>query len=137
MFFHWCFFICRWYQYLCQAPFLAITDWHVLRVCVEWKEIMRVLKRSKRAGGLGIPDIRRYYRAIVPQRILNWRFHTQSRLWVSLEKCLAGRDLAYAPWLAREHRGLSDGTSTLTTQALRIWDRINSTNSLPPPPCLR
>lgn len=79
---------------------------------------MRLLKRSKRAEGLGIPDIRRYYRAIALQRILNWRFHTSTRLWVSLEKCMAGRDQDFAPWLAKEHRGLSDMTSPLTRQGL-------------------
>lgn len=74
----------------------------------------------KKAGGLGVPDIRRYYRAIDLQRILNWRFHTQSWLWVPLEKCLTGRTLVYAPWLPGEHRGLSDTTSPLTFQALKF-----------------
>lgn len=54
--------------------------------------------------GLGLPDIRCYYRAIVLQCILNWRFHIRSKMWVSLEKSLAGRNL-YAPWLYWEHRG--------------------------------
>lgn len=60
---------------------------------------LRLLNRPKRTGGLGIPHIKRYYRAVALQRILNWRFHTESKLWVNLEKCLAGRNLAYAPWL--------------------------------------
>lgn len=73
---------------------------------------------AMRAGGLGIPDIRKFYRAIVLQRILNWRLYTCTRLWVSLEKCMAGRDQDFAPWLAKEHRGLSDMTSPLTRQGL-------------------
>lgn len=71
----------------------------------------RLLSHPREAGGLGLPDIRMYYQAIAFQRILDWRFHTQTKIWVSLEKYLAGRNLSYAPWLAREYRGLSDFTS--------------------------
>lgn len=93
----------------------------------------RLLSHHRDIGGLGLPDAQMYYRAIVLQRILDWHFHTQSKLWVSLEKYMAGRNLAYAPWLAREHRGLSTSTSPLTTQALKTWDRLNANLSLAPP----
>lgn len=92
-----------------------------------------LLQKAKEIGGLGLPDIRRYYRAIAIQHILNWRHHGGSKMWVSLEKSLAGRDLSYAPWLSREHRGLSQTTSPLTNHILRVWDRTNALCALVPP----
>lgn len=94
---------------------------------------LRLLSRHRDTGGLGLPDTQRYYRAIALQRILNWRFHTQYKIWVSLEKYMAGRNLSYAPWLVREHRGLSDTTSPLMIQALKTWDRLNANLLLAPP----
>lgn len=82
------------------------------------------LKVLKHSSGLGIPDIR-YHQAIVLQRILNCCFHAQSKLWVSMEKYMAGRNLSFAPWLSREHRGLSDNTSLLTTHTLKTWHQVN------------
>lgn len=83
-------------------------------------------------GGLGLPDIHRYYRAIVLHRILNWPFHTHPKLWVSLEKNLTGRNLPYALWLPWEYRGFSASTSPLTTNILHVWDRFNALYSLVP-----
>ena len=62
---------------------------------------LRLLTRPREVGGLGLPDIQRYHRAIILQRILNWRFHAATKVWAPMEKCMAGRNLSYAPWLSR------------------------------------
>lgn len=94
---------------------------------------MKVLRCSKRYGGLGVPDLQRYCQAIALQRTLNWHFHGHSKLWVTMEKYMAGRNLSYALWLSREHRGLSDSTSPLTISTLDTWDRVNRRLNLAPP----
>lgn len=86
---------------------------------------LKILKCLKCSGGLGVPDIQRYHQAIVLQRILNWRFHAQSKLWVTMEKYMTGSNLSYALWLCQEHRGLSEDTSPLMIHALKTWDRVN------------
>lgn len=60
---------------------------------------MTLLQRSKLTGGLGIPNVFQYYQVIALQRVLNWRSHPTLKLWVPLEKTIAGRDLAYVPWV--------------------------------------
>lgn len=60
---------------------------------------MRLLKCPKHTGGLGVLEIQRYYRAAMAlQVILNWCFHTHSKVWVSMEKYMATRNLSYAMW---------------------------------------
>lgn len=84
------------------------------------RKAMRVFKSYKRMGGLGVPDIKQYYGGVVLQRILNWCHHNATKLFVPLEKFMAGRNLSYASWLPWEYRGLSDAVSPLTTHALRV-----------------
>lgn len=50
-----------------------------------------------------------------------------------MDTFMAGRNIAYAPWLSREHRGLLEHMSPLTTHTLRMWDRVNRALDLAPP----
>lgn len=67
------------------------------------------------------------------QRILNWHHNVHTKLWVPLEKFLAGRNLSHSPWLSREHWGLSDSVCPVTNHALKIWDTLNAKGLLAPP----
>lgn len=49
--------------------------------------------RSKREGGLALPDIKGYFLAVTLNRISDWKYHRNSKLWVSLEIALSGTDL--------------------------------------------
>lgn len=76
---------------------------------------------------MGLPDIATYYRAMALVRIMNWCHDSVSKLWVHLEKTLAGRNMVGAPWILASYRGLSEWISTLTKTTLSIWDRLNNT----------
>lgn len=69
-------------------------------------------------------------------RILNWHHDTSSKLWVPLEKLMAGMNLAGPPWIPSTSRGLSDWTFPLTRSTLNVWDRLNRTNYYAPPTSL-
>lgn len=92
-----------------------------------------ILRRSKVEGGMRLPDISFYYRAISLVRILNWCHDSQNKLWVPLEKIMAGRNLAGAPWIPSTLRGLSKWTSPLTQNFLSVWDKLNKTGKYAPP----
>lgn len=83
-----------------------------------------ILRRSKGEGGIGLPDMALYYRAISLVCILNWCHDNASKAWVSLEKTMAGRNLAVAPWILTASRGLSRWTSPITQGCLLVWDKM-------------
>lgn len=56
-------------------------------------------------------------------RILNWCQVAPNKIWVPLEKSMAGRNLEGAPWVLSGCRGFSDWTSPLTLNT--VWDRLN------------
>lgn len=73
-----------------------------------------ILRRPKREVGVGLPDIVSYCRAMALVCIMNWYHDHASKLWVPLEKTLAGRNLARTPWIPASYRGLSEHVSPLT-----------------------
>lgn len=99
------------------------------------------LRRNKAEGGLGLPDIALYYKAMALVQILNWCHDTHKKLWVQVEKSMVGRDLAGAPWIQSLSRGLSQWKSPLTQNTLEVWDKLNKSGKyahwispLAPPP---
>lgn len=85
-----------------------------------------------RSKWVGLPDIALYYKSMLLVRILNWCHDTTNEIWVSLEKTMAGRNLAGAPWIPRISRSLSEWTSPLTLASLSIWDKMNAMGKLAP-----
>lgn len=91
-----------------------------------------ILRRQKEEGGLGLPDVNLYYKAMALVRILNWRHDTANKIWVNLEKTIAGRDLEGAPWIPTANRGLSEWTSPMTKTTLSVWDKANALGKIAP-----
>lgn len=91
-----------------------------------------ILWKPKREGGVGLLDIAFYYRAMALVHIMNWCHDSASKIWVPLEKTLAGRNLAGALWIPVSYRGLSEYASPLTKTTLSIWDRMNITGKISP-----
>lgn len=91
-------------------------------------DLMRSLKPN---GGLGLPDLFLYYQATSLLSIIKWNLHTHgSKLWVPLEKTMAGRNLVQALQLPCVFRGLSDSVSPISIATLTIWDGLNRKLSL-------
>lgn len=63
---------------------------------------------------MGLPNVALYYKAMTLVSIMNWCHDSLNKLWVPLEKTLAGRNLAGAPWILAKSRGLSDWVSPIT-----------------------
>lgn len=77
-----------------------------------------ILRRPKVDGEVGFSDVMLYYKAMALVRILNWRHDVTTKLWIPLEKMMAGRILAGAWWIPSSDRGLSDWSSPLTDHTL-------------------
>lgn len=87
------------------------------------------LTRTKREGGLALPDIRRYFWAAILNRVSDWKYHKNSKLWVSLEIDLCGSDLYTLLWIPKKYRSLAASTSPLTRSTLMAWDFLCTTHN--------
>lgn len=83
-----------------------------------------LLIRPKLVGALALPDFKKYFQSIVLNRISDWKYHRESKLWVALEMELSGTDLSTQIWIRRKYRNLSPGTSPLTRSSLMSWDSM-------------
>lgn len=83
-----------------------------------------LLTRSKAEGGLALPDIKQYFLAVILSRISDWKYHKDSKLWMSLEVALGGSDLYPLIWIPKKTRHLSGDASPLTCYTLRVWDLL-------------
>lgn len=80
-----------------------------------------LLIRSKREGGLALPDFKSYFLAIVLNRVSDWKYHKDSKLWVQIELDLSGVDLFPQIWIPRQFWTLPTTTSPLTWSPLANW----------------
>lgn len=53
----------------------------------------------KPKGGLGLPDIHKYYTACHLTRVIDWHIHTRSKDWIALEDSCDSIPLSNTPWL--------------------------------------
>lgn len=60
---------------------------------------IQTLTRPKEKGGIGLPDIRRYYKAVHLDRIVDWHCNKDSKQWVKMEVEHASIPLLSSPWL--------------------------------------
>lgn len=61
------------------------------------------LTLPKYLGGIGLPDLQNYYKAVHLTRILDWNLHTSSKDWVGLEDSFSKLHLASVPWILDRH----------------------------------
>lgn len=47
-----------------------------------------ILSRGKKRGGLGLPDLKKYYEATLLARVVDWKYNNQEKRWVEIEKGL-------------------------------------------------
>lgn len=86
---------------------------------------------TKQEGGLAIPDFKRYFLAIALNRLSDWKYHKDSKLWVQLEVDLCGVDLFPLIWIPNRFRRLSPTVSPLTKSSLAMWDSFRKTQKWP------
>lgn len=77
-----------------RAMFLKFI-WAHKKPRIKYETLLRV----KESGGLGVPNLRDYYRASHIARIIDWHCHRVIKDWVKLEMDLNSIPLTFAPWI--------------------------------------
>lgn len=57
------------------------------------------LTKPKPKGGLGIPDLHKYYQACHLQTIVDWHIHQDYKDWIGLEDSFSQIPLSITPWI--------------------------------------
>lgn len=83
------------------------------------------LTKLKPKGVLVLSDFKKYFLAIILNRISDWKQHQGSNLWVQLEHDLSNSDLFPQIWIPQDFRSLSENTSPLTRSTFTIWDSLH------------
>lgn len=96
------------YLYLFQALSIRIPPSYIQQVralftCFIWAHKKPCLPRTqlsllKQFGGLALPNVRMYYQAIHIGRIIDWRHHSVSKLWIQIEQDQTNIALKSALW---------------------------------------
>lgn len=60
-----------------------------------------LLVRPKRQRGLALLNIKQYFLAIIKNRITDWKYHKESKLWVNLEMSLSKADHFTQIWIPK------------------------------------
>lgn len=81
--------------------------------------------KEKLLGGLAAPHFKRYYKAVLVTRIIDWSFHFREKGWVKMENTLSGTRLDKMIWIPQHYHLLSKDTSTFTTLVFRVWDLMH------------
>lgn len=84
-----------------------------------------LLVRSKCQGGLALPNVKQYFLAIILNRISDWKYHKDSKIWVHLEMSLSQSNLSTQVWIPKKYRSLAATTSPLTYSTLMVWDYLS------------
>lgn len=87
-----------------------------------------LITRKKEHGGLAVPDISRYYKAIVLTRMLEWTNKKNEKKWVEMENTISGATLHKNIWIPRKYRILDTDTHEITKNVFKIWDTIHLKN---------
>lgn len=86
----------------------------------------RTMTRSKDKGGLGLPDIEKYYKASILSRVMEWGVNPPQKLWVDIEKdCLMVNPLSLL-WKSQTHYNkLRNVKNSLTKFSIQKWHSCN------------
>lgn len=86
---------------------------------------LQLLYLTKSRGGVGLPDIKAYYRAVHLTRLVDWHCHAEAKHWVAMEEEDSGGSAKSYPWITSslpkdliEHPTLGN-TLTLVRDAFR------------------
>lgn len=95
---------------------------------------LALLTAPKSAGGLALPNVRRYYQAVHLLRILEWSSDPSQKLWIPLESALAGGPLASLPWLTGTDSHQRAPSHPTISATLRVWQTLQRTTLIAPWP---
>lgn len=60
---------------------------------VKWDKLVI----PKLLGGIGLPDIRKYYWSCHLTRIIDWHLHSKTKAWIDLEETASNLPLHHLP----------------------------------------
>lgn len=73
-------------------------------------------------GWLAVPDIKRYYKAIVLTGMMAWTNIKSEKSWVKIENALSGEQLHTNMWVSPKYRLLGVNIHKLMNDVFRICD---------------
>lgn len=94
------------------------------------------LRKPKTKGGIGLPDLKKYFWACHSSRIVDWSLHNHCKDWVQLENSFSPFPLWSMPWLLLCHIPLALKEHPFINSMLysfrEVWQKIHlSSNSRP------
>lgn len=87
----------------------------------------KVLNKTKANGGLSLPDIAIYLKAVMVTRLVDWFHNRNKKLWVGLEEEITGLKLKSLPWIKRTYSSPYGYTPFLVTSTMKAWDILIKT----------
>uniref|UniRef100_A0A8C5PM05 Reverse transcriptase domain-containing protein n=1 Tax=Leptobrachium leishanense TaxID=445787 RepID=A0A8C5PM05_9ANUR len=88
------------------------------------------LCKSKRNGGLALPDTCLYYYAAHLTRVLDWMTSSPEQKWLDLEEAHAGRPVGSLPWLSWAAIKRTAKVSSPAGSTLVVWHKLRIKYSL-------
>ena len=79
---------------------------------------------KKKKGGLAVPDIKRYYTAVIIARLVEWVYTNTNKRWVKMENTLHMTQLGKNIWIPPKNRTLNRDTHELTKTVFKVWDKL-------------
>uniref|UniRef100_A0A8C5MAD0 Sleeping Beauty transposase HTH domain-containing protein n=1 Tax=Leptobrachium leishanense TaxID=445787 RepID=A0A8C5MAD0_9ANUR len=89
-----------------------------------------VLCKSKRHGGLALPDSCLYYYATHLTRVVDWMTGSPEQRWLDLEEAQAGRPMWTVPWLSWAAVHLTAKELSPIGSTLTVWHKIRTKYAL-------
>lgn len=77
--------------------------------------------KNKLKGGLAIPDVKKYYNAVLLSKIIEWTKETNEGC-VKIEKIISSTTLSKVVWIPPQYRELDTNTHVMTLGVFKIWD---------------
>lgn len=62
-----------------------------------------ILTLPKKQGGIGLPDIQKFYQACHLTRVIDWNIHSEFKDWINIERTFTPIPLHILPWLNKTH----------------------------------
>lgn len=84
-----------------------------------------VLNKDK-LQGLAVPDLKKYYNAILLSRVMEWARIKNEKRWVKLENTISNAPLSKMIWIPPQYREKDENTHEMTQNIFIIWDSIHT-----------